>query len=220
MAPRRRKKKKRTRRKYRPSFTRMRAPLPTVLRTKLVYSDYQLMTPGIGATALLTLRANSIFDPLALVGGHQPRGFDQIMAMYSHFVINASRIKVTFVPTNSFASFGCNLFISQQRDAVALGNINDYLESDYTTWRSTPMTLNVPSITLTQRCNPLKFLGRKSLLNDPDLKGSAVADCPEQVVYHVGIAGIDPAQNIPQWQVQYEVEYECAFIEPLQPGQS
>lgn len=42
-------------------------------------------------------RGNSPRDPDVSVGGSQPAGFDQLMALYRNFRVNASKIKIEFV---------------------------------------------------------------------------------------------------------------------------
>ena len=41
---------------------------------------------------------NCLYDPYLSVGGTQPLYFDQLAAIYSHYTVMKSRIKVTMIP--------------------------------------------------------------------------------------------------------------------------
>lgn len=56
------------------------------LYTCLAYSDSGYMTNGPFARAL-HFRLNSLYDPDAAVGGHQPGGFDELAALYKNYTV-------------------------------------------------------------------------------------------------------------------------------------
>ena len=43
------------------------------------------------------MRLNSLFDPNLSGLGHQPRGFDQLMAVYEKYTVVAAKITVCYV---------------------------------------------------------------------------------------------------------------------------
>ena len=55
---------------------------------------YTDVNPGAGQSSALIMRANDVYDPNRTAVGHQPTGFDQYMAMYNKFCVEASKIKV------------------------------------------------------------------------------------------------------------------------------
>lgn len=43
-------------------------------------------------------KCNGLFDPRDAIGGHQPLMYDQMAALYNHYAVTKSRIKVTLTP--------------------------------------------------------------------------------------------------------------------------
>jgi hypothetical protein len=62
----------------------------------LKYSQLSSHTMLTVAGSQSTFRLNSIFDPDAAVGGHQPYGYDQLAALYNRYRVLKTRWKVTF----------------------------------------------------------------------------------------------------------------------------
>lgn len=60
--------------------------------------ELQISTPAVtGVSKSLPFVANGCFDPYYPLGGHQPKGFDQWMAVYSHYNVVGSKINVKCV---------------------------------------------------------------------------------------------------------------------------
>ncbi len=73
--------------------------IPPKLRAKLRYATGSIYTSvDVPAASLYiyNLRGNSVYDPDYDGVGHQPRGFDQYAALYSHYEVVASHITMTF----------------------------------------------------------------------------------------------------------------------------
>ena len=45
--------------------------------------------------------ANGMYDPRVAAGGHQPMYFDQMMAIYGHYVVTSSKCTLTYVSSNT-----------------------------------------------------------------------------------------------------------------------
>lgn len=79
---------------------------PEKIRTTLRYSDitasYGAAAGAMVATAIYC--CNGLYDPYFPIGGHQPYGFDQYMAVYNHYSVIKSNIKVTFQMQNADAA--------------------------------------------------------------------------------------------------------------------
>lgn len=76
------------------------SPMPDMYKTTLIYSDYislSMSVVNLYAT-YYTFRLNSLFDPDYSGSGHQPRGFDQLSAIYDKYVVRG--VQIEFVPLN------------------------------------------------------------------------------------------------------------------------
>lgn len=83
--------------------------LPTIFRTKLRYQQFQVLSSA-PAMATQVIRANSLFDPNLTGVGHQPRGLDELSALYKEYRVFGVYLDASFkVTTNNFAWVGYTL---------------------------------------------------------------------------------------------------------------
>ncbi len=68
---------------------------PLTLKTTLKYKEAVLLDPSAGQFKTYLFKTNDLYDPNYTGTGHQPMGYDQLAAIYSHYVVTNSRIKVT-----------------------------------------------------------------------------------------------------------------------------
>lgn len=223
--PRKYKKSKRyNRRKYRrykkltPSTAS--GPLAVKLKANMVYSDTMTLNPGLaGAAAGYNFSCNGLYDPNITGIGHQPRGFDQLMLLYDHYVVIASKITITAANSDTGNS---NMFAVLVRDSPTLMvDPNDIMENRfvrYSVLSSEGSGDNTKSITL--RVNPNKFLGRSKPLADDQLKGNDSANPVEQCYFQVYAYPTPAGTDTTSVYCQVRIEYTAIFIEPKQPAQS
>lgn len=73
-----------------------------VTYAKLTYVQQVTIAPTSGlVTGYLAYRGNSLFDPEVALGGHQPLYFDQYSAIYAHYRVMASKIKIDAITPSS-----------------------------------------------------------------------------------------------------------------------
>lgn len=92
-----------------------------LLRTRqnvvLRYHETFTINPGLGGLpGYYVFRANSCYDPNFTGTGHQPRGFDQIMAMYTYLAVREAQIEIWFQPTDGAP---CILSIAANSDVTS-----------------------------------------------------------------------------------------------------
>lgn len=196
--------------------SRVRCPLPLKIKANLIYSEVLGINPGSGVVGSHVFRASDLYDPDFSGVGHQPRGFDELIALYDHFVVIGSQISVISQqsPTDTQSILtGITL-----RDAgTTSGDPLTYLESSYTSYDVCRAQAG-PVVKLNQRYNP-SFLGRSKPLSDPNLKGSASGSPVENAFYHIwayDTSDVDP--GIVRFVVR--IEYIAMFIEPKLPSES
>ncbi len=131
-------------------------------------------------------RANSIFDPAVAVGGHQPRGFDQFMALYTEWVVLSSTISVfTSCRTNKEVC-AANVVVAEQGVANDATLVDMRENNSRTTrlghWHPDGGKLGF----IRAGVNVAKYMNRKGgLADDADLIGTETADCTKQIHYHI-----------------------------------
>lgn len=76
-------------------------PIAPRMRTWLRYAETITGLGGIPADFDYQFRLNSLFDPNFTGTGHQPRGFDQISALYNRYRVYRCNYKVMFTQENS-----------------------------------------------------------------------------------------------------------------------
>lgn len=195
-------------------------PLQTKLKAKMIYHEEFNLDPGVaGIPANYIFGANTLYDPRTASGGHQPRGFDQLMLLYDHFVVIAS--KITLTVTNSDTDDSQMVVVMLRDSSTPLVSPSDIMEYRYIKQAALSTEGGGRSTkTITLKCNPNKFLGRSSPLSDPDLKGSSSSNPAEMCFFHV--YGFPTPSGIDTGSIycQARIEYTAIFIEPKQPSSS
>lgn len=80
-----------------------RQPFPNQLFNTLSYTEQVVVTATSGF-ATYQFSANSLYDPNSTGTGHQPMYFDQLMALYDHYTVLRSRIRITPAVNSSLAT--------------------------------------------------------------------------------------------------------------------
>lgn len=88
--------------------------MPDTLFCKLKYSDIKNMVNVAGSGSLI-FSMNSLFDPDVTGVGHQPLGFDEWGAFYSHYEVLASRIRIDPQATTGVNPIEIVLYPSRQQ---------------------------------------------------------------------------------------------------------
>lgn len=192
-------------------------PVQTLKLYKVLrYSDNsQSISSFAGNVAVVVFSANNCFDPEVALGGHQPRGFDQYMALYDHFVVVGSKIKV-WIQADSAASRPAIAGITVRDTANILSSPNAYLESPNTITKSLADIGGSSNRLLTMKVNPNRFLGIPKPLSEDKVEGSATAGPTDQVFYHLWL--YDSAGQISSdFNYSYQIDYATVFKEPKLP---
>lgn len=217
--PRRYKKKpyKKRRKKYR---SVIRSPIATKMITKMRYQTTASLDAGnIGSADAHVFTCNGLYDPDITGSGHQPRGFDQLMALYDHYVVLGAKITVIFAQQTDAVDAGNIVGITLKDTSTVSPYSNDYLEDGYNKYSCTNARDGNGVTRLTYTVNPSKFLSRSKPLSDPQLKGSIAGNPDEQVFFHVFSGGMDGA-NGGLCNINVVIDYIVALIEPKNPAQS
>lgn len=217
---RRRRKKKYARKKryMTPNSASGNLPLRKTLKSKFRYSEDIQLVSSASTPAVHVFSLNGLYDPNVTGIGHQPRGFDELMPLYDHYVVIGARVRVDFV--NASTTNTAFVFLAVRDSNTVSTGYTDYLENG----NNKHITMGVEGSgannkTLYYNVNPNKFLGRSKPMADPQLKGSNASNPTEQAYLHIAAVSSDlfTATNM---TILVTIEYTAVLIEPKPLGQS
>lgn len=197
--------------------------MPKMIRRQFNYVERVTINGGAGGAAGNYLfSCNSLYDPNRSSAGHQPLGFDQLMTMYDHFVVVGAEITATFLSpseTTSLAQQICAIGITDSASDNPT-NIETILERGNIKFGMLGNQAGSGSqLTLTHKVDVGRFLGRKSPLSDPQLKGSTSANPAEECFFQLSVAS--PSTGDPNTlDVLVSIVYTGYLIEPKRPASS
>lgn len=187
-----------------------------VTRLRYGIEEDVTLTSTSGSFAQLTYEVTSLYDPRTAIGGHQPRGFDQLMAFFDHYQVIGAMGTFKLIATNEQATqqpVMCYLVLNDQ--SGALGSRSEAIEQKFV--KSTCITQDDRMVTMKMPFSSKKFFGRgKGLLNDKQLHGSAAASPTENAWYHICVECINSGGTATVNLMGY-IDFICVFTEPKLP---
>ena len=187
--------------------TRKRSNLPIggftkTKKVKLRYTDMVTINGGSsGNPAAYYYSANGVYDPDVTSTGHQPRYLDEWLAIYDHYTVVGSKIKVTAVPSGTMnVTPGMWGIFLDDNTTLSYHNAQDIIEGDkrkdnYRFFGPLEVHTNGKSPKLTCTFSSKSVFG-KNPVGCEELRGSASANPAEQsyfAIWAAGVAGGDPA---------------------------
>lgn len=166
-----------------------------------------------GALGIYLYKCNGMYDPDYTGTGHQPMYFDQMGALYDHYVVVGSRIRVTFLPyigATGLGNFRVGIFTADA-NTIAPTDFNAFAEQSTARWKTLSgfnSYATADQRTLTSRWSAKKFFG-KGVLANTDLQGTTSGDPTELSYYCIGVA---PLSDISAEQVQFTVEIDYIAV--------
>jgi len=165
-----------------------------------------------GTVASYVFALNGCFDPDITGTGHQPMGFDQMMAFYNHYCVVRTKAVVRFSSASGNAGTVClrvdagsTPLTDIERIMEFGGNVTASIEALGAFGASKVLDLTV-DIAKHQGINP------SAILADSTLRGDAAANPAELTYLHVQLwnpAGVTVTSN-----VYVMLEFDVWFMEP------
>lgn len=188
------------------------APFPIKKRVKMDYCTTFLATPPTLANSVstTTFRFNSLFDPDATIGGHQPYGFDQWMAMYTRFTVVSATAYLVCNPSTSAAytgNFGMNI---TALGAPLVTNEETAIESQYSVWCPYSQQRGYSSTTI--KLDVAKYFGVHDVMDDDTLTGNSTTDCFKQAILNCWVSG--DLASTPASSFTLVITYDVMLHEP------
>lgn len=155
------------------------------------YSQTVSLTSTGGIYNNLAFNCNSLFDPDAAVGGHQPLYFDQMAAIYDHYTVIGSKITIKLVSgTSTTDGYATGIFINDDSTPTitSLAHLEEQSTGKY---RVVPPAYRGTTF-LTSKWSAKKTFGGSVLGND-NLQGSSTSNPSELSVWVWGLEGLGGA---------------------------
>ncbi len=203
-------------------FKRYRAVMgPKRMQTRLRFANQFVLDAGAaGASANFVMSANGMFDPELGAGTHQPRGFDQYMAMWTLYGVVKASITVQFAQdSNTDDASICGIMV-QDNSTVSTSVIANMEHYDVVS-SSLGRVGSGGTLTLKRTVKILQFLGRGGdIADDDDLQGSSTLNPTDGVFFIVFSAPLDPAiDNGPINCICY-IDYWVDLFQRIRPPAS
>lgn len=197
---------------------RTRPYVPDKTYTKVVYyASGHTIDPGVsGAAVSYDYGANCLYDPNITGVGHQPTGFDQMMAFYNKYYVTRCKAIVAFRGTDATYNTTVGLYVSRgsfPTDLVEIienGNGSNGLllpaSSTYSNGCTAVLSVDIDV--------PKEFgVTKTNYLNQLDMAGT-VSSNPANILYLYLWAGQPQAVDVSLVSIDYiRLEYTVCFKE-------
>jgi hypothetical protein len=161
---------------------------------------------GLGEFQFTT---NGLYDPDISGFGHQPMGFDQLMALFHHYVVHKSTISV--VPVTTFTADDCAVLVvnvAPDTTFVSGGTISTACERQGSRWRVVQSGENMRTPVRSSWTRKAYFGSANETYNI----GNAAANPVEQSYYQ--ISWFDPNLATYTCKMLVNIFYDADFYEP------
>lgn len=187
--------------------------LPTRYLGKMSYVDTIVLDPTLSGSASTLYRANDLNDPFFATGGHQPLGFDQMMALYSKFHVIGSKITARFAASDSTSNLSTAIVgvhtVSQPSNIV---DNTAVLEQPGTSWKLIQLGANIA--TCVNRYSVKKSQGVSNVLDNYELAGGAAAT-PNVVDYFRVFTQSPLLLDSQPIRITIKIDYIAIFSDPV-----
>lgn len=177
----------RRRRKKRRRIKRL--PLNGFPSSKMVRLRYCTEVSLTGSSTYV-FRANSLFDPDLTGVGEQPANFGRWMAVYDHYTVVGSKIRVMYAPTTSTNALTayCGIYLSDDGTSAAAMTSYDIMEQSKN--RSMNKVIGIPSSRIpwiTKTFSAKKFFGKpnSTMIGDGTYRGTDATNPTEGAYFEL-----------------------------------
>lgn len=196
-------------------------PIGQTFRFKTRYVQLQNeLDVGVGGIAVSQVYSlTSLYDPYTSGTGHQPIGYDEMMAMYDHYTVIGARARVRFNQENYTAN-NMIVAISVQPTSTVSTGLTNTIENGLCKWTTlAPSEGGGSQATLVMPFSAKKYFNR-NVMNEKDHQGSVGSSPNENAYLHVTVkpseSGVDPLKVF----YHIEIDYIAILTEPKKLGQS
>lgn len=186
---------------------------PAMLETRLRYVENVTIYSASGALGSYIFSCNGLYDPNITTTGHQPMYFDQLCAIYDHYTVTSSKIKIIIGPQATVLQAGGFFVLTVDDDASAFTNLREMQEQSSATNKYIPEAFNsTTELSKTWTAASYFTKDKMATLADTDLQGTAAANPAEQSYYMLGFQSVSGAASTSVTCI-VEIEFVATFAE-------
>ena len=187
------------------------APLPKSKKFNFRYVTQVTINPGIAVSGRHAFAANGLFDPDVTGAGHQPYGFDQMMALYNHYTVIGAKIKVTGENSQSDVKI-CGIQLTP--DNLAVPSVQDIMERPGQTWKFIgEQQGGTSAINIAKGFSARKFFGKRNIVGSADYRGDAASN-PNELAFFLVWMGPQDGSDLAGQIFTVEISYFAVLTEP------
>lgn len=209
--------------KFRGSRRYVPRAFPPSRTVKLKYAQEITLNPTTSGIVYHDFCANGLYDPDVSTTGHQPVGFDQMIAAYDHYTVIGSKMKITplsisttnitpaYIAVGLYDDFGVPASFSSIEHMIEAGKLSRLAY--------TPASVEYRFPRSSYKNFSAKKFFKRNVLGSDDLRGSSTGNPSERAFFSVVAASIG-ANDPGTVTVLVEIEYIAIFSEPHVIAQS
>lgn len=186
------------------------------LWTTLTYSDHQfVLNPGaLGTAAVRVFAANGLYDVDTTGVGHQPTGFDQLMAMFSEYCVVQADIEATFV--NYSTVHQAIVGVSFQDQSTTSTDDRQYVENGNCVSKVIGTSGGAsPDITTLRMMVPIqKFTTKQNILDENGFSGTVSTNPADTQYFHCFATPMDETADMGTLGLRVVITFKALFREP------
>lgn len=186
--------------------------LPSKVSVRMKYWEYVSLDPTAGQFGTYVYCPSSLYDPNYTGTGHQPMGFDQFAALYSHYTVERCKIVVSAFP-QTVNTVPAVLGVLTSHDNGSAGPWPKVLEQQPTPPHAMLAgTANVASKypTVTSTYNARAISGVVDLV-DSDLAALVTASPADNYFFVIFYQALDQSADLSWTAFAVSLEYHAVF---------
>lgn len=181
------------------------------------YSEQFAINPTASVPGSYVFVANGLFDPRHAAGGHQPRGFDELMSMYRRYEVLECLAEI-WVEADD-AEIPQIVSLSVRSGSGATVDRQDVIEHRTASLKAVAGSEGGPAVMYHKiAVKPAEFLGLKAGADDT-LRGIATGNPSSGVYIHVNNIPIKATDAGPL-NIQAKLSFKVKLSEPKEPASS
>lgn len=193
------------------TFVNAGAGFPKQMKITHRYCDTFGLDSTSGTLGIVRFACNGMFDPDLTGVGHQPYYFDQLGALYNHYHVIGSKIKVTVVAaTPTSVVRPVNVCLCRNDDSIPYNTTIAMRERNEAQFGMLQPTAD-SKVSLMMDWSAKKMFGGGIMAND-SLKGTTSANPSELTEYHLCVETVDQVSTS-SLTVQLVIEYIAIWNE-------